>query len=89
MHVCTREGEATSRGKDLGSLFEEDSPFQQVKMWRKVERGGEKDIRDSKMSRQQKKCDILRCDKFYNLNNQMQEARAVGDQTEGEAEMQK
>ena len=46
MHIFTRKKEVTTRGKDLGSLFEGNSPLQQVKIggrWREV--GGE-DIRD-------------------------------------------
>lgn len=39
MHIFTRQKEATTRGKDLGSLFEGNSPLQQVKIggkWREV-----------------------------------------------------
>lgn len=46
MHIFIREREAISGGEEPGNLYEGASPFQQVKMWKELEKDGGTDIRD-------------------------------------------
>ena len=51
MHILISEGEATSRGENPESLFEGDSLFKQVKIWKEVGRVGGTAIRNNKILR--------------------------------------
>lgn len=66
MHIFIREREAISRGEEPGNLYEGASPFQQVKMWKEIEKDGGTDIRDSKIVRKTS-LGFQGGDKFYNL----------------------
>lgn len=51
MHIFISEGEATSRGENPESLFEGDSLFKQVRIWKEVGRVGGTAIRNNKILR--------------------------------------